>query len=197
MPEVIQAPKGGFLTVSRTTDRTLVFPTWPRWALALLTVGSLTFDGGGLFVWSITVPDTLKNREALAKAPREVFASNDAIGGTRSDIFVTPNELTVSVSAGDPWSLWAPALTAFAPNAPALSTLFDTEEEIAFSDLIPTPNDLLPSARLLKQGELALPQLVPGRVLDPDEGDADAPPTPRPFLRQEYPNLFPDALEAF
>jgi len=180
-------------------NRRANFPDWPDWALALIIIKqgftgtNPTFNS---FSFSITVADTPENREAFSKAPRPFSIANEIrpTVSARAASLISPNTLTVVLQSGDPWALWAPALARFGPGAPALSTSFEADPAPPFS--VPSPNDLLPDALLLRQTEGAFPQLIPGDILDPID-EEDTPPDPPPTARAQYPNLFPNALEAF
>jgi len=196
MPEVV------LLNSAQTSDRRREFPGWPDWALNMMEVGSFLIDPGNAgegvwpYIFTITVSDTPEHRAAFDLLPVPYSASNDFIDGSFSDVFVTPNQLSVTAVPGAPFSEWAPGLAIFAPASVqlALREQFEAEEEANKPIHFPSPNDFLRDAR--SNTSRSLVNLVP--ALGDPVGTDDADKLKRGLgtsKRRLFPNLFPSALE--
>jgi len=196
-----------FIETAETSDRRREFPDWPGWALNLMSVGSILIDpsnaGEGVFpyIFTIRVPDTPENREALAKAPVSFHIGGDPIEGRSEprgsdergsqEIFRTARELVITVPPGSPWSAWIDALIIFAPSAvqASLRQQMLDEEEARKPIHFPTPNDFLRDARHDIRPSLA--NLIPalGDPLGTDDADKVKRGL-RTTKRKMFPNLF-------
>lgn len=190
------AQPGTTILASSSSDRRVVFPDWPNWALAMLSVGAggavLGNDPSNIYyIWSIHLPDTPENREALSKAPGGYTAAGEYV--ENNHYYETPI-IWSRVQAGAPWRDWAPALGGFAPENPALKLRDALAPDLEFK--IPSPNDLLPDAAFLKASS-AFTNLVPGVLMDAQEDEGVSHQARVMTQRAQFPNLFASFQEVY